>query len=93
MTCLKVKHFLFFLFIYSYAHTLFEAFLPPVPGPLLLPPTSLAVLLFSPILLKSRHNKTHVQRLSPMNKGVSPYIPLQAGYISKQQGLIHICYI
>jgi hypothetical protein len=32
---------------------------------------------------------THAQRLSPENKGVSPYIPLQAGYC-KKQGLIHI---
>jgi hypothetical protein len=34
--------------------------------------------------------RTHVQRLSPENKGVSPYIPLQAGYRSKKQDLIHI---
>jgi hypothetical protein len=33
---------------------------------------------------------THVQRLNPKNKGVSPYIPLQASYRSKKQGLIHI---
>jgi hypothetical protein len=33
---------------------------------------------------------TYVQRLSPENKGVSPYVPLQAGYGSKKQGLIHI---
>jgi hypothetical protein len=33
---------------------------------------------------------THVQRLSPENKGASLYIPLQAGYRSKKQGLIHI---
>jgi hypothetical protein len=32
----------------------------------------------------------HIQRLSPKNKGVSPYIPLQAGYRSKKQGLTHI---
>jgi hypothetical protein len=31
----------------------------------------------------------HSQRLSPENKGVSPYIPLRAGYRSKKQGLIH----
>jgi hypothetical protein len=31
-----------------------------------------------------------VQRLSSENKGVSPYIPWQAGYRSKKQGLIHI---
>jgi hypothetical protein len=30
------------------------------------------------------------QRLSPENKGVSPYIPLQAGYRSKKQSLTHI---
>jgi hypothetical protein len=34
---------------------------------------------------------TRVQRLSPKNKGVSPYIPLQAGYRSKKQSLTHIC--
>jgi hypothetical protein len=28
---------------------------------------------------------THVQRLSPDNKGALPYIPLQAGYRSKKQ--------
>jgi hypothetical protein len=28
--------------------------------------------------------------LSPKDNGVSPYIPLQAGYRSKKQGLIHI---
>jgi hypothetical protein len=33
---------------------------------------------------------TQVQRLSPENKGVSPYIPLQAGYRSKKQNLTHI---
>jgi hypothetical protein len=33
--------------------------------------------------------RTHVQRLSPKNKGVSPSIPLQAGYRSKKQGLVH----
>jgi hypothetical protein len=32
----------------------------------------------------------HIQRLSSENKGVSPYIPLQAGYRSKKQGLTHI---
>jgi hypothetical protein len=30
------------------------------------------------------------QRLSPENKGVLPYIPLQAGYRSKKQSLTHI---
>jgi hypothetical protein len=29
----------------------------------------------------------HIQRLSPENKGVSPYITLQASYRSKKQGL------
>jgi hypothetical protein len=33
---------------------------------------------------------TCVQRLSPENKGVSPYMPLQAGYTSKKRGLIHV---
>jgi len=33
---------------------------------------------------------TRVQRLSLENKGVSSYIPLQAGYRSKKQGLTHI---
>jgi hypothetical protein len=33
---------------------------------------------------------TPVQRLSPKNKGVSPYIPLQAGYRSKSQSSIYI---
>jgi hypothetical protein len=32
----------------------------------------------------------HIQRLSTKNKGVSPYIPLQASYRSKKQGLTHI---
>jgi hypothetical protein len=32
----------------------------------------------------------HIQRLSPKNKGVSPYIPLQVGYRSKNQGLTNI---
>jgi hypothetical protein len=33
---------------------------------------------------------TRVRRLSPENKEVSPYIPLQAGYRSKKQSLTHI---
>jgi hypothetical protein len=33
---------------------------------------------------------THIQRLSSKNKSVSPYKPLQAGYRSKKQGVIHI---
>jgi hypothetical protein len=32
---------------------------------------------------------TRVQRLSPENKEVSPYIPLQAGYRSKRQSSTH----
>jgi hypothetical protein len=35
--------------------------------------------------------RTCVQRLSPENKGVSPYIPLQTGYRSKKQSSTHIC--
>jgi hypothetical protein len=35
-------------------------------------------------------HQIHIQRLSPENKGVSPYTPLQAGYRSKKQGLTHI---
>jgi hypothetical protein len=31
--------------------------------------------------------RIHIQRLTPENKGVSPYIPLQAGYRSRKQGL------
>jgi hypothetical protein len=33
--------------------------------------------------------QTRVQRLSPENKGVSPYIPLQAGYRNKKQSSTH----
>jgi hypothetical protein len=33
---------------------------------------------------------TRVQRLSPENKGISPYIPLQAGYRSKKQSSTHL---
>jgi hypothetical protein len=33
---------------------------------------------------------TRVQRLSPEKKGVSSYIPLQAGYRSKKQSTTHI---
>jgi hypothetical protein len=36
---------------------------------------------------------TRVQRLSPKNNGLSPYLPLQAGYRGnkiKKQGLTHI---
>jgi hypothetical protein len=35
-------------------------------------------------------HRLSVQRLSPKNKGVSPYIPLQAGYRGKRQGLTHM---
>jgi hypothetical protein len=34
--------------------------------------------------------RTCVQRLSPENKEVSPYIPLKAGYRSRKQSSIHI---
>jgi hypothetical protein len=42
-------------------------------------------------IVPAQTQQTRVQRLSPENKGVSPYIYLQAGYRSKKQGLIHIC--
>jgi hypothetical protein len=35
-------------------------------------------------ILLAQIQQTRVQRLSPKNKGVSPYIPLQAGYRSKK---------
>jgi hypothetical protein len=35
--------------------------------------------------------RIHIQRLSPSNKEVSLYIPLQTGYRSKKQGLTCIC--
>jgi hypothetical protein len=41
-------------------------------------------------IVPSQTQRTHVQRLSLENKGVSPYIPLQAGYRCKKQGQIHI---
>jgi hypothetical protein len=46
-------------------------------------------------VVSAQTQQTHIQRLSPENKGVSPYIPLQAGYrgneIKKQQQrLAHI---
>jgi hypothetical protein len=41
-------------------------------------------------IVPAQMQQTSVQRLSPENKGISPYIPLQAGYRSKKQGLIHI---
>jgi hypothetical protein len=34
--------------------------------------------------------QTPVQRLSPKNKAISPYIPLQAGYRSKKKSSTHI---
>jgi hypothetical protein len=42
------------------------------------------------LIVTAQTQQTHVQRLSPENKEVSPYIPLEAGYRSKRQGLIHI---
>jgi hypothetical protein len=41
-------------------------------------------------IVPAQTQRTRVQRLSPENKGVSPSIPLQAGYRSKKQGLIHV---
>jgi hypothetical protein len=41
-------------------------------------------------IMPAQTQRIHVQRLSSENKGVSLYIPLQAGYRSKKQGLIHI---
>jgi hypothetical protein len=41
-------------------------------------------------IVPAQTQQTHVQRLSPKNKGVSPYIPLQAGYRSKKQSSTHI---
>jgi hypothetical protein len=32
----------------------------------------------------------YIQRLSPENKGLSPNIPLQAGYRNKKQSLTHM---
>jgi hypothetical protein len=42
-------------------------------------------------IVLAQTQRTHVQRLRPKNKGVSPYVPLQEGYRSRKQGLIHIC--
>jgi hypothetical protein len=39
-------------------------------------------------IVPAQTQRTHVQRLSPENKGVSPYISLQAGYRSKKQGVL-----
>jgi hypothetical protein len=41
------------------------------------------------IVLAQTH-QTRVQKLNPENKGVSPYIPLQAGYRSKKQSFTYI---
>jgi hypothetical protein len=41
-------------------------------------------------IVPAQNQRTHVQRLSLENKGVSPYTPLQAGYRSKKQSSIHI---
>jgi hypothetical protein len=41
-------------------------------------------------IVLAQTQQTRVQRLSPKNKGVSSYIPLQAGYRSKKQSLTHI---
>jgi hypothetical protein len=38
----------------------------------------------------SSSSAIHIQRLSPENKGVSPYTALQAGFRSKKQGLTHL---
>jgi hypothetical protein len=32
----------------------------------------------------------HIQKLSPENKEVLPYIPLQAGYRSEKHSLVHM---
>jgi hypothetical protein len=41
-------------------------------------------------IVPAQTQQTHVQRLSPENKEVSPYISLQACYRSKQQSLTSI---
>jgi hypothetical protein len=41
-------------------------------------------------IVPAQTQQTHVQWLSPENKGVSPYIALQAGYRSKKQSSTHI---
>jgi hypothetical protein len=41
-------------------------------------------------IVPAQIQQTHVQRLSPKNKKVTPYIPLQAGYRSKKQNSTHI---
>jgi hypothetical protein len=35
-------------------------------------------------IVPAQSQRTPVQRLSPENKGVSPYVPLQAGYRGKK---------
>jgi hypothetical protein len=41
-------------------------------------------------IVPAQTQQTPVQRLSPENKGALHYIPLQAGYRSKKQGLTHM---
>jgi hypothetical protein len=41
-------------------------------------------------IVSAQTQQTRVQRLSPENKGVSPYVPLQAGYRSKKQSSTHL---
>jgi hypothetical protein len=41
-------------------------------------------------IVPAQTQQTHVHRLSPENKGVSPYVPLQADYRSKKQSSNHI---
>jgi hypothetical protein len=40
-------------------------------------------------IVPAQTQQTHVQKLSPENKEVSPYISLQAGYRSKKQSSTH----
>jgi hypothetical protein len=42
-----------------------------------------------PFIVPAQTQRSHVQRLSPENKGVSPYIPLQIDYRSKKQSSTH----
>jgi hypothetical protein len=41
-------------------------------------------------IVPAQTQRTHVQWLSPKNKGISPYTPLQADYRSKKQSITHI---
>jgi hypothetical protein len=41
-------------------------------------------------IVPAQTQPTCVQRLSPENKGISPYVSLQAGYRSKKQSSSHI---